>query len=158
MSSNRLGDAMTGLYNLFTASPALSGVTVTLGLSPTAAMDSEFVIVGHDGTLDADGSLQETSEAGTFTMSFVTQGLPPLQEETGIVRVVAVSQTGDTGDLSGRITEAERLLAACTDAVANQKVSDIVFDTGTPGRLFTRQAGQGCVAMFAFSVGYSAPW
>lgn len=158
MSSNRLGDAMTGLYNLFTASSALSGITVTLGLTPTASQDSEFVIIGHDGTLDPDGSLQETSEAGTFTMTFVTQAVPPLQEETGLIRVVAVSQTGDTGDLSGRITEAERLLAACTDALANQKVNDIIFDTATPGRLFTRQAGQGCVAMFAFSVGYSAPW
>lgn len=158
MSSNRLGDAMTGLYNLFTGSSNLTGITVSLGLTPTAAMDSEFVIVGHDGTLDADGSLQETSEAGTFTMTFVTQAVPPLQEETGLVRVVAVSQTGDTSDLPGRITEAERLLAACTDAVANQKVSDIIFDTATPGRLYTRQGGQGCVAMFAFTISYTAPW
>jgi hypothetical protein len=158
VSSNRLGDAMTAVYNLISASPALSGVTVTLGLSPTAAMDSEFVIVGHDGTLNADGSLSENSEAGTFTMAFIVMGQAPLQQETGQVRIVAMSQTGDSGDLAGRITEAERVLAACTDAVAGQKATDILFDTAAPGRLLTRQAGQGAVAGFAFTIGYTAPW
>lgn len=158
MSAARLGDAMAALYTLFTGSSALTGITITLGPLPSAAADPEFIVIGHDGTLEPEGSLSEITESGSFTTVFVAQGVPPLQEETGQVRVVAVSQTGDTTDLPGRVTEAERLLAACTDACAGVQSGDIVFDTATGGRLITRQAAQGCVAEFAFQVGYTAPW
>ena len=164
MSSNRLAEAMTDLYNLFTAAllptPAGEpGLTITNGPLPTAQADPQYIIVGHDGTLDASGALAVATQSGTFTTTFVVMGSPPqLQQETGQVHIVAVCQDGESANLPGQVSEAEELVAACADACAGQKVGDILFDTDTTGRLLTRQYAQGCAAIYAFSIGYTAPW
>lgn len=152
------GDAMTALTAAFTASAALAGVTVTLGDAPSAAGDPEFVIVGHDGSLNPDGSLAEITESGSFTTEFVYDGSPPGQQETGRVNVVAVAQTGDASDLPARIARTQALLAACDTACTDLRSGVIVFDSAGVGRLFTRQAPAGCAAILAFAVTYSGPW
>jgi len=160
----RLADAMTALYNAFAASslnptPAgTPGVTITLGDVPTAAADPEFVIVGHDGTLEPDGSLSLTPEAGSWTAAFIVTGSPPLTEETGQVHCVAVAQSGDTADVAGRVAEAQRMQGACDDACADLTVSGIKFTPASQGRLATRQSGAGFAAVLAFTVEYTAPW
>jgi hypothetical protein len=163
MASIRLSDALAAVYDVLAAAlePTPSGqpgITIDLGLSPSAAADPLFIVVGHDGSLSPDGSLSETAQAGTLSVKFTASGQPPLQQEDGIVHVVLVSQTGDSGDLPGRIGEAQDLLAACNDAVADLKSGDMRLEPVSDVRLYTRQAVQGCVAEFAFSVGYSAPW
>ena len=158
MSTPRLGAAMAALTAAFKASAALPGITITEGNAPSAAGDPEFIIVGHDGTLEADGSLAEFTTSGTFTSQFVAEGQPPLAQEDGSVNVVAVSQTGDQGDLPGRITEAQRLLSACDDAAKDLHSGDIVFDNAVTGRLLARQSAQGCAALLAFTITYSSPW
>ena len=153
-----LGDAMAALTSLFQASVGLAGVTVTEGDAPSVAADSEFIVVGHDGSLAADGSLAEFTVSGTFTTNFVTEGHPPGQQEDGRVNVVAVAQSGDAGDLPGRITRAQALLSACDAACTDVTSGVIVFDSAGTGRLITRQASAGCAAILAFTVIYSGPW
>jgi hypothetical protein len=155
--TGRFGDAMTALTTALTAAPALAGVTIT-GDAATAAADPDFLIIGHDGTLETDGSLSGITEAGNFTAEFITTGNPAGQQETGNIGVVAVSQTGDTTDLPARITRVEALYAACDDAVTDLKTGTIVFDGPGAGRIVTRQTGAGCAAILAFTISYSAPW
>jgi hypothetical protein len=149
---------MAALTTAFQAAAGLSGVTVTQGYTPTAAADPEFIIVGHDGSLEADGSLAEFATGGTFTSTFIEQGQPPLSQEDGTVNVVVVSQTGDQGAMAARITEAQRLLSACDDAITDLHSGDVVFDSVGTGRLLTRQTSQGCAAIIAFTITYSSPW
>src|SRR5215469_16140966 len=131
---------MTALYNAFVASslnptpPGTPGVTVTLGDVPSAALDPEFVIVGHDGTLEPDGSLSLTPEAGSWTAAFIEMGSPPLVEETGQIHCIAVAQSGDSSDVSGRVAEAQRMQGACDDACADLTVSGIKFGAISQGR------------------------
>ena len=153
-----LGDAMAALTAAFQASAALTGVTITQGDAPSAAGDPEFVVVGHDGSLAADGSLAEFTVSGSFTTDFVTSGSPPGQLETGRVNVVAVAQSGDATVLAGRITRAQELLAACDAACTDVTSGTIVFDSAGSGRLVTRQASAGCAAILAFVITYSGPW
>lgn len=153
-----LGDAMTALTAAFQASAALAGVTITEGDAPSAAGDPEFIIVGHDGSLEADGSLAEITVSGTFSTEFVYDGSPPGQQETGQVNVVAVAQSGDATDLPARITRAQALLSACDTACTDLRSGVIVFDSAGTGRLLTRQAPAGCAAILAFAVTYSGPW
>lgn len=153
-----LGDAMAALTAAFQASAALTGVTITQGDAPSAAGDPEFVVVGHDGSLAADGSLAEFTVSGSFTTDFVTSGSPPGQLETGRVNVVAVAQSGDATALAGRITRAQELLAACDAACTDVTSGTIVFDSAGSGRLVTRQASAGCAAILAFVITYSGPW
>jgi hypothetical protein len=156
-ATGRLGDAMAALTTAFTAAPALAGVTIT-GNSVTGAADPDFLIVGHDGSLEPDGSLSGITAAGDFTTEFITTGNPPGQLETGNVNIVAVSQTGDTADLAARISRVQAILAACDDASIDLTVSGIVFDGPRAGRVVTRQTGAGCAAIATFTVGYTAPW
>ena len=153
-----LGDAMAALTAAFQASAALTGVTITQGDAPSAAGDPEFVVVGHDGSLAADGSLAEFTVSGSFTTDFVTSGSPPGQLETGRVNVVAVAQSGDATALAGRITRAQELLAACDAACTDVTSGTIVFDSAGSGRLVTRQASAGCAASLAVVLTYSGPW
>src|SRR5262249_7502702 len=148
---------MDALYAAFTTSPALTGVTIVLGGIPSAAADPEFVVIGHDGTLDADGALSGITAAGSFNTDFIYTGDPAGQQETGVINVVAGSQTGDATDLPARISRPEVLLGACDDASTDLSVSGIVFDGTGPGRVVTRQ-GAGCAAITAFTVTYTAPW
>lgn len=161
MSSPRLATAMAALTATFQASSALAGVTISQGGGAPAIADPDFIIVGHDGALLSDGSLAEITQAGTFTTQFIADGQPPMAEETGAIHVVAVSQTGDSTDLPARVTRAQALLSACADACADLRSGDITFDLAGNGSLMTRQprtAGQGCGAIFSFTITYSSPW
>lgn len=155
-----LSDAIAAAYTALSAAGGLSGVRVEQGQQPSAEYASEFVIVGHDGSYDPDGSLAEFTEAGSFITQFVYDGAPPGQQETGTVSCVVVTQSGDATDLAGPVTRAEELLGACTSALTDLHVNgnEIVFDQATRGRLVTRQGSQGCGAMYSFDIGYSAPW
>jgi hypothetical protein len=164
MATIRLSDALTAVYDALVAAleptPAgQPGLTIDLGLNPSAAADELFIIVGHDGTLNPDGSLSEAAEAGTLNTKFTAMGDPPLQQEDGVLHVVVVAQTGDSTDLAGRIAEAQTLLEGCNDACADLKVgADLRIDSAGDARLYTRQSVAGCAAEFAFSFTYSAPW
>jgi len=155
VSTTRFTDAVTALLAAYASAPALAGVPVYDGPQPSAAYDADFIIVGHDGTLTADGTLQATAPAGTYTQTWAdsTDG----QEETGSVNCLAVSQTGDTADLAGRRARVKVLLAAAEDAAAAAVVSHLTFDGTTDGRFITRGVA-GVAVMCAYRVSYSAPW
>jgi hypothetical protein len=155
--TGRLGDAMAALTTALTAAPALAGVTIT-GDVATAAADPDFLVIGHDGTLDPDGSLSGITEAGNYDVEFITIGSPAGQLETGSVNITAVSQTGDTADATGRISRAQAIYAACDDAVTDLTSGGIVFDGAGACRVVIRQTGSGCAAVETFTIDYSAPW
>jgi hypothetical protein len=156
-ATGRLGDAMAALTTAFTAAPALAGVTIT-GNAVTGAADPDFLIVGHDGSLDSDGSLSGITGAGSFDTEFITTGNPPGQLETGNVNITAVSQTGDSADLPARISRVQAILAACDDASTDLSTGGIVFDGPGAGQVITRQTGAGCAAIATFTITYTAPW
>ena len=163
MATIRLSGALTAVYDALVAAleptPAgQPGLTIDLGLNPSAAGDEQFIIVGHNGTLNPDGSLSETAEAGTTTTKFTAMGEPPLQQEDGVVHAVLVAQTGDSTNLAGMIAQAQTLLEACNDACSDLKSADLRVDSAGDARLYTRQSAAGCAAEFAFSFTYSAPW
>ena len=155
MSTTRFTDAVAALLAAYQAAPALAGVPVYDGPQPSAAYDADFIIVGHDGTLTADGTLQATAPAGTYAQAWAdsTSG----QEETGSVNCLAVSQTGDTADLAGRRARVKVLLAAAEDAAAAAVVPHLTFDGTSDGRFITRGVA-GVAVMCAYRVSYSAPW
>jgi hypothetical protein len=155
--TGRFGDALAALTTALTTAPALAGVTIT-GDVATAAADPDFLVIGHDGSLEADGSLSGITEAGSFDAEFITAGNPAGQQETGNIGLVAVSQTGDTTDLPARISRVETLYAACDDATTDLKSGAIVFDGPGAGRVVTRQTGAGCAAILAFVITYTSPW
>ena len=148
---------MAALTTALTAASALTGVTIT-GDVATAAADLEFLVIGHDGSLDSDGSLSGITEAGSFDAEFITVGDPAGQMETGSVNVTAVSQTGDSSDLAARICRVQAMYAACDDAITDLSTSGIVFDGPGAGRVVTRQTAAGCAAISTFAIGYTAPW
>jgi hypothetical protein len=156
VSVTRFTDAVAALLAAYQAAPALAGVPVYDGPQPTAAYDADFIIVGHDATTSSDGVLQATALAGTYLQNWedTTTG----QQETGSINCLAVSQTGDTGDLSGRRARVKVLLAAAEDAAAAAVVSHLTFDGTTDGRFITRQGSAGVAVMCAYRVSYSAPW
>ena len=163
MATIRLSDALTAVYDALVAAllptPAgQPGLTIDLGLNPSAAGDEQFIVVGHDGTLNPDGSLSEAAEAGTTASKFTAIGGPPLQQEDGVVHVVLVAQSGDSTALASAVASAQTLLESVSDACANLHSGDIRFGTVLDARLYTRQAAAGCAAEFAFSLDYSAPW
>jgi hypothetical protein len=148
---------MAALTTALAAAPALAGVTIT-GDVATAAADPDFLIIGHDGTLDPDGSLSGITEAGAFDVEFITVGDPAGQLETGSVNITAVSQTGDTADLPARISRVQAIYAACDDAATDLTTGGIVFDGPGACRVITRQTGAGCAAVETFTIDYTAPW
>lgn len=155
MSTTRLSDAIAGLLAAYQAAPALAGVPVYDGAQPTGAADTDFLIVGHDGTIAADGTLAATATAGTFTQAWAdtTTG----RDENGSVNCVAVSQSGDPADTPGRRARVKVLLAAAEDAAAAAAVSRLTFDGTTDGR-FIYLSGAGIAVICAYRVSYSAPW
>jgi hypothetical protein len=157
VSAIRFSDAVTALLAAFASAVPLAGVTVADGPSPTAAADSDFIVVGHDGTTDPDGALSNITEGGTVTQQWIK--FPSVKEEAGQVHCVAVSQTGDSGDLPGRRARAQALVAACEDAAAAAGVvSGILFEGTEEAAVYYRQGGQGCAVIIAFAVGYSTQW
>ena len=156
MSTTRLTDAITALLAAYNAAAGLAGVPVYDGAAPSGAADTDFVIVGHDGTIAADGTLEATALAGTYAQQWAdtTAG----QDERGSVNCLVVSQAGDVGDVAGRRARVKVLLAAAEDAAAAAVVSHLTLDGTTDGRFIYRQSAGGVVVMCAYRVSYSAPW
>ena len=155
MSTTRFADAVTALLAAYQAAAGLSGIPVYDGAQPSGAADTDFVIVGHDGTIAADGTLAGTALAGTYAQQWAdtTTG----QDERGSVNCVAVSQSGDPADTPGRRARVKVLLAAAEDAAAAASVSHLTFDGTTDGR-FVYLSGAGIAVICAYRVSYSAPW
>ena len=156
MSVTRFADAVTALLAAYQGAAGLSGVPVYDGAQPTGAADTDFVLVGHDGTIAADGTLEATALAGTYLQQWAdtTTG----RDETGSVNCLIVSQTGDASDIAGRRARVKTLLAAAEDAAAQATVTHLTFDGTTDGRFIYRQSAGGVVVMCACRVSYSAPW
>ena len=156
MSVTRWADAVTALLTAYTTAPQLAGVPVYDGPPVTAAVDPDFVIVGHDAATGPDGALAATALAGIYLQQWAdtTTG----QDETGSVNCLIVSQTGDTADLPGRRARVKVLLAAAEDAAAAAQVSHLTFDGTTDGRFIPRQSAAGVAVLCAYRVSYSAPW
>ena len=156
MSTTRFTDAITALLAAYTTAPSLAGVPVYDGPQPTFAADPDFIIVGHDATMAADGSLEATALAGIYLQEWAdtTTG----EQERGSVNCLIVSQTGDTTDMPGRRARVKVLLAAAEDAAAAAIVTHLTFDGTTDGRFIVKQGAAGVAVMCAYRVSYSAPW
>jgi hypothetical protein len=156
VSVTRFADAVTALLAAYTAAAGLSGVPVYDGAQPSGAADQDFIIVGHDGTIAADGTLEATALAGTYAQNWAD--FPGERDETGSVNCLIVSQTGDVSDVSGRRARVKVLLGAAEDAAAAAVVSHLTFDGTTDGRWINHPAGGGIAVLCAYRVSYSAPW
>lgn len=161
MSTTRFSDAITGLLAAYQAAPALAGITVYDGIEAQAASSPTFVVVGHDGTLEADGTLTPDALAGTYTQRWIDTGSP--REEDGYINCVLVCQTGDATDTAGRRAQAATLLAALEDAAAASGgfaggVTHMTFDGTTDGRWIYRQSLAGVAVIVAYRVSYSTAW
>jgi hypothetical protein len=155
VSVTRFTDAITALLAAYNAAPGLAGVPVYDGAAPTGAVDADFLIVGHDGTMGPDGTLEATALAGTYLQQWAD--LTTGQDERGSVNCLAVSH-GDTADMPGRRARVKVLVAAAEDAAAAAVVTHLTFDGTTDGRYIYRQSAAGAAAMCAYRVAYSAPW
>lgn len=156
-STIRFSDAVTALLAACAAAAPLAGVPVADGPSPAAAQAADFIIVGHDGTLDANGALSEVTTAGTLTQSWLE--FPAVKAEAGHIRCVAVSQTGDSPDLPARRARAQVLVAACeAAAIAAGVTGGIQFEGTESAAVAYRQTGQGVAVLIPFTVGYTTGW
>jgi hypothetical protein len=156
VSVTRFADAVTALLAAYHAAFDPLSVPVYDGAVPTSASDPDFLIVGHDATMAADGTLQETALAGTYLQDWSDFTSP--REERGSINCLVVAQTGDSGDTAGRRARAAVLLAAAEDAAAGAVVTHLTFDGTTDGRWIARQGQAGVAVLVAFRVSYSAPW
>jgi hypothetical protein len=157
VSTTRFADATTALLAAYRAAAPLAAVTITDGPAPSAGTDMEFILVGHDGSLDPTGALATVAQGGSVAQEWLE--FPAVKSETGSINCVLVSQSGDTADLPGRRARAAALLAACEDAaIAAGDVGGVLFDGTTGAQILYRQSGQGCAVMCVFTVGYSVPW
>jgi hypothetical protein len=156
MSTTRFTDAVAALLAAYAEADGLAGVPVYDGAQPAGAADPDFLIVGHDGSIAADGTLEAAALAGTYLQQWadMTTG----RDERGSVNCLIVSQTGDTADMPGRRTRVTVLLAAAEDAAASGGAAHLTFDGTTDGRFIYRQSAAGAVVMCAYRVSYSAPW
>lgn len=159
MSATRFGDAATALAAAYAAAPALAGIPVYDGMQPQAASDAACVIVGHDGTLEADGTLAADVVAGNFAQQWTQMGA---RQESGLVSCVLICQSGATA-LAALRTQAAALLAALEDAADAGGgfaggLSGMTFDATANGRWIYRQASGGAAVMVAYRVSYSTEW
>ena len=163
MSTTRFADAVTALIAAYQAAPALSGVPVYDGLTPQTGSDPEFVIVGHDGSLEADGTFVPDALAGNYNQRQIQMDPVNPSEETGWVNCVLVCQSGDSADTAGRRARAAVLLAALEDAADAgggypAGVTGMTFDGTTDGRWIYRQSMAGVAVLVAYRVSYSTAW
>ena len=156
MSTTRFTDAVTALLAAYAAAAPLAGIPVYDGAIPAGAFDVKFVIVGHDGSLAADGTFAATAPAGNYVQAWtdMTTG----RQENGWVNCVAVSQTGEVAGLADCRTGLDTLLTATEDAITGAGATHLTFDGVSDGRLIYRQGPNGAAAMCAYRVTYSAPW
>lgn len=156
MSTIRFADAAAALVTALQAAAALAGIPVYDGIVVTDAPDLEFIIVGHDGTTEADGTLTGTALGGTYNQRWTDSDSP--REEDGSINLLVVSQTGDSADLPGRRARCQALMAAVEDAAAangGHLTTGLTFDGVTDGRFLYRQTGAGAAVMHAFRLSYS---
>ena len=160
MAATRFNDAVLALAAAYQAAPALEDVPVYDGVQATASADDDFIVVGHDGSLGADGTLAADALAGTFTQANLEFGT---RQETGYVNCLIVSQTGDAGDIPGRRQRASDLLSAAEDAAGangglqSGNAAGIMFDGTSDGRLINRLSS-GVAVLLAYRVSYSTEW
>lgn len=157
----RFFDAVDALIAAYQAAPALSGIPVYDGIQPQTASDPVSVVVGHDGTIEADGTLVPDSLAGTYTQQWIEMG-PATRQESGFVNCVLTCQSGAT-DLGPLRTQAKGLLTALEDAAdANGGfaggLADMTFDGTASGRPIYRQSLAGAAVLVAYRVSYSTEW
>ena len=162
MSTTRFNDAVTALLAAYAAAPALAGIPVYDGIQPQTASDPVFVIVGHDGTIEADGTLVPDALAGAYIQRWLEMG-PATQQETGTVNCLLTCQTGDAKSLGAQREQAATLLAALEDAAAadggyTAPGSGLTFDGTSDGRWIYRQSLAGAAVMVAYRVAYSTEW
>lgn len=160
MSATRFGDAVTALVAAYAAAPALAGIPVYDGIQPQTASDPVCVIVGHDGTLEADGTLVPDVLAGNFAQQWIETGI---RQETGTVNCVLVCQSGDAAALGALRAQATALLEALEDAADASGgyaggLTDMTFDGTASGRWIYRQSLAGAAVMTAYRVSYSTGW
>ena len=160
MSAARFGDAVTALLAAYAAAPALAGIPVYDGIQPQTASDAACVIVGHDGTLEADGTLVPDVVTGTFAQQWVQMGA---RQETGTVNCVIVCQSGDASAVGALRGQAAALLEALEDAADAGGgfaggLAGMTFDGTANGRLICRQSLAGAAVMVAYRVSYSTEW
>ena len=156
MSTTRFTDAVTALLAAYAAAVPLAGIPVYDGAQPSGAVDPAFIIVGHDGSMGADGILQATALAGNYLQSWAdtTDG----RQENGYIQCLAVSQTGEVAGLADCRTQVTQLVAAAEDAAAAGGAAQLTFDGTSDGRFIYRQSASGAAVMCAYRVTYSAPW
>lgn len=160
MSATRFDDAVTALLAAYQAAPALSKTPVYDGIQPQTASDMACVIVGHDGTFEADGTLAPDVLAGNFAQQWIEMGT---RQETGFINCVLICQSGDATALGALRAQASALLEALEDAAdANggkaAGLTDMTFDATANGRWIYRQALGGAAVMVAYRVSYSTEW
>lgn len=161
MPVTRFNDAALALAGAYKAAAPLSGVPVYDSVRAMTGSDPDFIITGHDGTLQADGTLAPDALAGIFTQANLE--MPGVRQETGYINCVIVSQTGDAGDMAGRRQRASDLLDAAEDAAAVNggypaAAPGIMFDGTSDGRFVTRLSLGGIAILLAYRVSYSTGW
>jgi len=156
VSTIRFADALAALLAAYQAAPALTGIPVASAVTPTAYAAADFVIVGHDASMDSDGVLQAAALAGTYTQNLAY--FPNVTEERGSINCLIACQSPDVTDVAGRMARAQALAAACEDAADAAAAPDLTFDGTSDGRFITRQGANGLAVICAYRVAYSAPW
>lgn len=160
MSATRFDAAVTALVAAYTAAQAQSGIPVYDGIQAQAASDAVCVIVGHDGSLEADGTLAPDVLAGNFAQQWIEMGT---RQETGFVNCVLICQSGDAAALGALRAQASALLEVLEDAADAGGgfaggLTDMTFDATANGRWIYRQALGGAAVMVAYRVSYSSEW
>jgi hypothetical protein len=160
MPVTRFNDAALALLAAYRAA-SLSGAVVYDTAQPMTASDADFVIVGHDGSLEADGTLNPAPTGGTFTQADLE--MTAIAQETGFVNCLIVCQSGDSGDAAGRRQRASDLLGVLEDAAAVNggrpaSAPGLMFDGTASGRWIPRQSTGGVAVLLAYQVSYSTEW
>jgi hypothetical protein len=166
MPVTRFNDAVLALLGACRAAspfsaPGGGGVPVYDGLRPMTGSDPDFLIVGHDGTLEADGTLAPDALAGTYLQQNLE--MTGVRSEAGSVNCVLVCQSGDAADAAGRRQRAALLLSAAEDAAAASggypaAAPGIMFDGTSDGRWVNRLSLGGVAVLVAYRVSYSTEW
>lgn len=156
--ATRFGDAVTALLAAYEA--ANLGIPVYDGIIPQTASDPACVIVGHDGTLEADGTLAPDVVAGNFTQQWIEMGA---RQETGYVSCVVICQSGDAAGLPALRVQGAGLLEqleAAADANGGYAggLTGMTFDATANGRWIYRQSLAGAAVMISYRVSYSTEW
>lgn len=159
--ATRFNDAVLALTAAYTAAAGLSGVPVYDSVQAMTGSDPDFIITGHDGTLEADGTLAPDALAGTYLQSNLE--MTGVRQETGYINCVLACQSGDAGDTAGRRARASILLSAAEDAAAvtggfPAAAPGVMFDGTSDGRWITRQSLGGTAVLVAYRVAYSTEW